>query len=198
MATAVGVRKMNTMRFRESFRRFGKNQSGAVAVEFAIVGTLFCVLIFVMIQMGMVAYSYSVMQNGARDGARQLAVDNDTYPKNVNGAPVDCASSDGVYDKNDPTAEAYTCSTMLLFADATVSACITEDISDLRYDAEVVVTALMSDVGMFDLFGVANGVTMTATAVMRVEGDKPAEKYDASENLVTPPVCAASIPPITS
>ncbi len=163
--------RANTMRFRESFRRFGKNQSGAVAAEFAIVGTLFCVLIFVMIQMGLVFYSYSVMQNGARDGARRLAVDNDMYPSAM-GAAVDCASSDGVYDPLNPTVEAYTCSTMLLFADAQVAACITEDILNIRYDAEVVVTTLMSDVGMFDLFGVANGVTMTATAVARVENGK--------------------------
>ena len=164
--------KANTMKFRERFRRFGKNQSGSVATEFAIVGTLFCVLIFVMIQMGMVFYSYGVMQNGARDGARRLAVDDDMYPSAM-GTPVDCDSPAGVYDAaTNPTVEAYTCSTMLLFADAQVAACITEDILNIRYDAEVVVTTLMSDVGMFDLFGVANGVTMTATAVARVENGK--------------------------
>ena len=172
------------MRFRESFRRFGKNQSGAVGAEFAILGTLFCVLIFVMIQMGVMFYSFSVMQNGARDGARRLAVDNDMYPSAM-GAAVPCKPAMGT-----ATVEAYTCSTMLLFADATVSACITEDIPDLRYDAEVVVTALMAEVGMFDLFGVANGVTMTATAVMRVENGK---------NVDGPPVhCGVnSIPPLT-
>ena len=182
---------MNTMRFRESFRRFGKNQSGGVAAEFAIVGTLFCVLMFVMIQMGMVAYSYSVMQNGARDGARQLAVDNDTYPLDP-GEPQDCSTPAMAYDKNNPTAEAYTCSLMQLFADAKVTACITLD-SGARYDAEVVVTALMSDVGMFDLFGVANGVEMTATAVMRKEGTK--KEFLGDEVDPVSPVCLTSILP---
>ena len=185
---------MNTMRFREIFRRFGKNQSGAVAVEFAIVGTLFCVLIFVMIQMGMVFYGYSVMQTGARDGARRLAMDTSINPKNLNGAPVDCASGDGVYDAvSNSTAEAYTCSTMLLLADADVRACITVDVPDVRYDAEVVVTATMADVGMFDLFGVANGVQVTANAVMRVEDGKMADLIDN-----TGPFCATSIPLVPS
>ena len=180
------------MRFRESFRRFGKNQSGAIGAEFAIVGTLFCVLMFVMIQMGMVAYSFSVMQNGARDGARQLAVDNDTYPFDP-GEAMDCASPDAVYDKkNNPTAEAYTCSLMQLFADAKVTACITLD-SGARYDAEVVVTANMADVGMFDLFGVANGVQVTANAVMRVEDGKMANLIDN-----TGPFCSTSIPLVPS
>ncbi len=181
---------MNAMRFRESFRRFGKNQSGGVAAEFAIVGTLFCVLMFLMIQMGMVAYSYSVMQNGARDGARQLAVDNDTYPLDPGVAKA--CSEIPAYDKNNPTAEAYTCSLMQLFADAKVTACITLD-SGGRYDAEVVVTALMSDVGMFDLFGVANGVEMTATAVMRKEGSKKEFLGDPLDPVS--PVCSSSILP---
>ena len=110
---------MNAMWFQESFRRFGKNQSGGVAAEFAIVGTLFCVLMLVMIQMGMVFYSYSVMQNGARDGAMLLAVDDDMYPL-VPGVPQDCDIIAAYDKKNNPTTEAYTCSLMLLFANAEV------------------------------------------------------------------------------
>jgi Flp pilus assembly protein TadG len=173
------------MRFRESFRGFGKNQSGTVATEFAIVGTLFCVLMFVMIQMGMVFFSYSVMQNGARDGARRLAVDNDMYALTP-GSARSCTPAMG-----SATVEGYTCSVMLLFADADVTACITDSTpvgGDARYDAEVVVTADMGDVGMFDLFGVSNGVVMTTTAVMRLENGKDPDLAN---------LCGSSIPPLT-
>ncbi len=76
--------------------------------------------------------------------------------------------------------------------DAKVTACITLD-SGARYDAEVVVTALMSDVGMFDLFGVANGVVMTATAVMRKEGSKPPILFDINTGDPIKDVCTTSI-----
>ncbi len=200
MATAVGVGKMNTMRFRESFRRFGKNQSGGAGVEFAIAGTLFILLILVMIQMGVMFFSYNVMENAARDGARRLAVDNDVYPSFPYDG-VDCSSNPATTTPWSPaylSVEAYTCSVLQLFADAKVRACITVQpgLSGERYDAEVVVTADMGEVGILDLFGVAGGRHMTASAVMRQEEGKNPRPLDSSD--IERPVCAASIPPITS
>ena len=192
------------MRFRESFRGFGKNQSGAVATEFAIVGTLFCVLMFVMIQMGMVFFSYSVMQNGARDGARRLAVDNDVYPSFPFDG-VDCSSNPATTTpwslggvRPYLSVEAYTCGVLLLFADAKVRACITDSSvgADELYDAEVVVTANMAEVGILDLIGFPSDFTMTASAVMRKEEVKLPEPEDSGGN--DRPVCADSIPPINS
>ncbi len=179
------------MRFREIFRRFGKNQSGAVAAEFAIVGTLSCVLIFVMIQMGMMFYSYNVMQNGARDGARRLALDPDMILTTPEG-PVDCIPGISL---GTATVETYTCGIMQLFADAVVRACITDATGGgvERYDAEVVVTADLGDVGMFDLFDVTSGFTMTASAVMRVEASKQAQ-LDTNGGPI--PVCTTSLMPV--
>jgi hypothetical protein len=176
------------MRFREIFRRFGKNQSGAVAAEFAIVGTLSCVLIFVMIQMGMMFYSYNVMQNGARDGARRLALDEEMNP-----APagfVNCIPGDPT---GTATVEAYTCEIMQLFANAVVRACITGSEAVGRYDAEVVVTADLGDVGIFDLFDVTSGFTMTASAVMRVEASKEG-KLETNGGTIS--VCGTSLMPV--
>ena len=183
------------MRFRESFRGFGKNQSGAVATEFAIVGTLFIVLIFVMIQMGAMFYGYSVMQTGARDGARRLAGDLGMFPnkQNANLFANATACDDSGLDAT--TVEGYTCSTMLLFAVADVQACITEDVKGVRYDAEVVVSVDMGDVGLFDLFGVTAGRRVTATAVMRVADKRFVELIDDADNPIVP-FCSGSIPPI--
>ena len=195
---------MNTMRFRESFRRFGKNQSGAAGVEFAITGTLFMTLILVMIQMGVMFFGYNVMENAARDGARRLAVDNDVYPS-VPFDGVDCSSNPATTTPWSAggvrpylSVEAYTCGVLLLFADAKVRACITDatGLAGERYDAEVVVTANMADVGILDIFGVASGRTMTASADMRQEGAKNPRPKDSAD--VERPVCADSIPPITS
>jgi Flp pilus assembly pilin Flp len=193
---------MNTMRFRESFRRFGKNQSGAAGAEFAIVGTLFCVVILVMIQMGVMFYSYNVMQNAARDGVRRLAVDNDMYIS-VPYDGVDCSSNpttttvDGYL-----SVEAYTCGVLQLFADAKVRACLTDSSGggppNSRHDAEVVVTADMAEVGILDLFGVASGFTMTAIAVMRMEDGKIYNPLDSADEPIPIYVCAASVPPITT
>ncbi len=86
--------------------------------------------------------------------------------------------------------EAYTCDFMNLFADAKVTACIIEDVPNVRYDAEVVVTADMGEVGMFDFFGVANGVEITASAVVRVEVVKDDLR---DENDVLIPLCSTSL-----
>ncbi len=189
------------MRFRESFRRFGKNQSGAAGAEFAIVGTLFCVVILVMIQMGVMFYSYNVMQNAARDGARRLAVDNDVYPSFPFDG-VDCSSNPATTTpwslggvRPYLSVEAYTCGVLLLFADAKVRACITDSSVGIveLYDAEVVVTANMAEVGILDLFGF--DFTMTASAVMRKEEVKAPVPKDRGGNA---DLCADSIPPINS
>ena len=61
----------------------------------------------------------------------------------------------------------FTCDIMQLPAAATVTACITQDIEDVRYDAEVVVSAPMDDVSLIDLLGVGTGKNLRAVAVMR-------------------------------
>lgn len=52
-----------------------KRQDGAAAVEFAIVATLFFVLVFGVIDFGFGLWSWNSTANAAREGARKAAVD---------------------------------------------------------------------------------------------------------------------------
>jgi Flp pilus assembly protein TadG len=164
-------------------RLFGKERDGGTAAEFALIVLVLCFILFAMIQMGALFYHYNVMQNAARDGARRLAVDNDIYPLNP-GAAVNCSTTSG-----SATVEAYTCSMLRLPDEAQVTACITEDLAGVRYDAEVVVSADMAKMGLIDLFGATFGKTLTATSVMRLENGKDPNPSDS--------MCLNSIPPLT-
>lgn len=171
------------MNLLERIRRFGKRQDGISAVEFSLIALLMCIILFAIIQFGAMFYHYNMMQNAARDGARRLAVDNDLYPGD-NGSAVTCAAAQA------DSIEEYVCNIMDLPSDAaTVAACITQDIEDVRYDAEVVVVAPMDEVSLIDLLGFTEGLNVTAVAVMRVENGKDP---DPDGNM-----CGSSIPPLT-
>ena len=53
-------------------------EDGAAAVEFAIVATLFFMLVFGIIDFGFAFHSWNNAANAAREGARKAAVSNDT------------------------------------------------------------------------------------------------------------------------
>ncbi len=52
-----------------------QDQNGAAAVEFAIVATLFFMLVFGIIDFGFAFHSWNNAVNSAREGARTAAVD---------------------------------------------------------------------------------------------------------------------------
>lgn len=55
--------------------RFHQDQKGAAAVEFAIVASLFFMLVFGIIDFGFAFHSWNNAVNSAREGARTAAVD---------------------------------------------------------------------------------------------------------------------------
>ncbi|HUE46474.1 MAG TPA: TadE family protein [Aestuariivirgaceae bacterium] len=61
-------------RLRKHSARFGRDQRGSPAVEFAMIAPVLILLILGIVQFGFVFYTYNEMMNGAREGARRLAV----------------------------------------------------------------------------------------------------------------------------
>ncbi len=55
-------------------RRFRRDQRGSPAVEFALIAPVLILLVFGIVQFGFAFYTYNEMLNGAREGARRLAV----------------------------------------------------------------------------------------------------------------------------
>ena len=60
-------------------------ERGAAAVEFAIVATLFFMLVFGIIDFGFAFHSWNNAANAAREGARKAAVDSDGAGRHRSG-----------------------------------------------------------------------------------------------------------------
>ncbi|NEX91887.1 TadE/TadG family type IV pilus assembly protein [Caulobacter sp. 17J65-9] len=60
--------------------RFGRDESGATAVEFAIVGPIFLMLLFVLINFGWAMHCASSVRYATEESARALAIDADVTP----------------------------------------------------------------------------------------------------------------------
>jgi TadE-like protein len=67
-----------------------RGEDGAAAVEFAIVATLFFMLVFGIIDFGFAFHSWNNAANAAREGARKAAVDSN--PSDVRQRVLDSAS----------------------------------------------------------------------------------------------------------
>ena len=63
-----------TRRKNYSARGFLRDQRGSPAVEFALIAPVLMLLVFGIVQFGFAFYTYNEMFNGAREGARRLAV----------------------------------------------------------------------------------------------------------------------------
>ena len=55
-------------------RGFGKDEDGSPAVEFALVAPILLLMVFGIVQFGFAFFTYNEMMNGAREGARRMAV----------------------------------------------------------------------------------------------------------------------------
>ena len=55
-------------------RRFADDQRGSPAVEFALTAPILILMVFGIVQFGFAFFNYNEMMNGAREGARRLAV----------------------------------------------------------------------------------------------------------------------------
>jgi Flp pilus assembly protein TadG len=63
-----------TRRINHTARGFLRDQRGSPAVEFALIAPVLMLLVFGIVQFGFAFYTYNEMLNGAREGARRLAV----------------------------------------------------------------------------------------------------------------------------
>lgn len=57
---------------RELFRRFGRNQRGLAAVEFALVAPVFCALLFAILETGILFFADQYLETLTQDGARVI------------------------------------------------------------------------------------------------------------------------------
>ena len=76
---------------RSSRRGKVRNEDGAAAVEFAIVATLFFMLVFGIIDFGFAFHSWNNAANAAREGARKAAVTAD--PAAISARTIAAAST---------------------------------------------------------------------------------------------------------
>jgi Flp pilus assembly protein TadG len=57
-----------------TFTRFLRADSGVTMIEFALVGPLFLLLAFMIIETGLVLFTQSILDNATRDAARQIRI----------------------------------------------------------------------------------------------------------------------------
>ena len=69
----MGRQMMNRFK-NHAVRGVLRDQRGSPAVEFAIIAPVLMLLVFGIVQFGFAFYTYNEMFNGAREGARRLAV----------------------------------------------------------------------------------------------------------------------------
>ena len=81
-----------------------KDQTGAAAVEFAIIGSLLLVLVFGIIEFGRIFNELEVMNSAAREGARAAAV-RGTF-SDIETATADAASP---YSLSEPPSASKVC-----------------------------------------------------------------------------------------
>ena len=62
------------MAARGSLRRLARDDDGAVAIEFALVGSTFLLLVCMTFELGLMLFTQSVLNDAARDGARLIRV----------------------------------------------------------------------------------------------------------------------------
>ena len=74
---------------RHYFRKLGKSERGATAVEFAIVALLLFTLIFGIIEFGWLFFGWITLTGAVREGARRAIVgEDDVIQTVINHAPI--------------------------------------------------------------------------------------------------------------
>jgi Flp pilus assembly protein TadG len=68
------VRRVPARKATGILRRFGRNDSGVAAVEFALLGSTFLLLVCMTLELGLLLFTQSVLNDAVRDGARLIRV----------------------------------------------------------------------------------------------------------------------------
>ena len=101
--------------------RLARDERGSPAVEFALIAPVLILLVLGIVQFGFAFYTYNEMMNGAREGARRLAVGAS------DASAIDRAENTMALDRPyafypESSADAVTMTIKLKFSEATVIA----------------------------------------------------------------------------
>jgi Flp pilus assembly protein TadG len=144
-----------------------REESDAIAIEFAFVLPVLIVLLLGIVQFGYAFWVQINMNNGAREAARELA---------VGTATVGTATVVGCAATSSGTAAEVACDSLLaVMGTYTLTACApgTADTSlcpDATNDVAMRVTIQSSQIALGDIWGFFDSGTMVAEAVMRWGG----------------------------
>jgi len=101
-------------RLQQRMRKFENSEKGAAALEFALVGPVFFLLLGVIIETGLMMFTEYVLQTGVQDSSRLIrtgqaqmgaALDIATFKKsicNIASVVIDCTNKVTVYVRSDP------------------------------------------------------------------------------------------------
>lgn len=146
------------MKLWRDVRLLAKDRCGASAAEFTIVMLPMVILVFGIIQFGGILFLHNDMQNAARDAGRRMAAG---YMCFVGGA-VQCGSQPIDY------VEDFVCGHLSNWSPAFEVLVRETDTAD-GTDMEVAVRTDMGAAAIVDLFGLFQGRTLSAEAILRRE-----------------------------
>jgi Flp pilus assembly protein TadG len=146
-------------------RRFGASESGASALEFAIVLPLLLILIFGIITFGWVFYLLNNMETAAREGAqgaRRMAVAEAPFA----GSNVTCASQQA---QTVGTAEHAVCNSIVALSDSPDVTVNASTLCPAEQVVRVTVSIAGEDVALADFLGLFDNKFVGAKVEMRRE-----------------------------
>ena len=157
-------------KIRTSARSLGKDESGANAVEFALIAPVLLFLILGIIQFGMILYTHNGMMQAAREATRVLAKE----AKTTNNAQKQEQARD---DAETRAREQLALFSGLTFdpdacAPGTAATCQPPDwlSPDPLKDVSVKITVPISNASLIDILGLfTTGDLITATVTMRMQ-----------------------------
>ena len=143
-------------------RGLARREDGAAAVEFAIVATLFFMLVFGIIDFGFAFHSWNNAANAAREGARKGAVDRD--PQHVRDRVLAAAST---LDQTKLTVVVECNHLNAGFVTTSCNSTLTE--GDLVRVSLTYIYSMMTPIGSF-VPGLGTTMTLHSTSESRFEG----------------------------
>ncbi len=146
-----------------------KNQKGAAAVEFAIVLPLLLILIFGMIEFGLLLYNKQVLTNASREGARAGIVAQIPRLPDFGGSP--CTNPPTSIDA---VVQCYCSNHLITFGAATAPTTTTAGYNANALFGTDLTVKVTYDYGFLVVVpnfipGITSPLTLTAQTVMRYE-----------------------------
>ena len=152
-------------KLRTSARSLGKDESGANAVEFALVILVLVPFILAILEFGIILFTYNNMEQAARETARVLAVQEATLlrAEAVANAQLGFSGLNFTITRCAPDT-ADTCQGPDWPCDPPASPCL-----DPLKDVSVKIAVPLAEASLIDFFGFFSDGDLTATVTMRKE-----------------------------